>query len=247
MQTKSEFPESKVGRIAKKIGWIFSPLLFVALLVYTFFSAQGLKFDLTTGEVEKTGFVDLKEVTESEVFFDNIKIGKTTTVLTTDKTNPSQEPLNIKVSRSGKSDWTKSIKPKEGFVSILYPIMYPQNLRFDYDNFNVLKTFTSENPNIFFYEKVESGKLNLYKYNVQKQLFGILIRNDKFADLTSSLVKSASLNSVLNGSTGISSSVLKDHSVSSSPLGRSIVVSIPGEKALFIDALWAASINLLPE
>lgn len=235
MQKKSEFPESRMTKIGKRIGWIFSPLLFIALLVYTFFSAQGLKFDLTTGEVEKTGFIDLKELTDADVYFDNIKVGKSTTVLTTDKTNANQDPLNIKVSKSSKLDWQKSIKPKEGFVTILYPMMYPQNLKFDYDSFNALNTFATDNPNIFFYEKIENGKLNLYKYNVQKQLFGILIRNDKFADLTSTLVKNTSLNSVLNGTTGISASVLKEHFISSSFLGRSVVVSVPGERAFLFE------------
>lgn len=235
MKEKSEFPETNLIKVSKKIGWIFSPVLFIALLFYTFFSAQGLKLDLTTGNVERIGYIDINEVSESDVFFDNVKVGNTSVVLTTDKTENNQEPLVLRVQKPGKRTWEKSIKPKEGFVSILYPVMYPEDLRFDYANFEVLSTYNSPNPNIFFYEKVEGNRVILYRYFVQRQLFGILIRDGNFADISNFVIKNDFLSRILAGSNNITSDLLKSRSIYPSHFGRSVLISLHGERALLID------------
>jgi hypothetical protein len=240
---KSEFPKTRMFRFGKYFGWIFSPILFILLLVYTFFSAQGLKLDFTTGNVEKNGFVDIKEITASDVYFDNVLVGRTGRPLNTNKVDSAENPLAIKIVKSDGRTWEKSITPKDGRASILYPILYPSNLTFDKEVIQALNYYNSDNGNVFFYEKIENNKLNLYRYSVQRLLFGISVRNELVLDITPYASK------LTTDVIPMSAETLKTRKVIPGSAGKRTLLTLINERAYIIGENGNAAIlpNYLPK
>lgn len=229
---KSEFPETKLGKFGKKFGWIFSPILFIVLLAYTLLTAQNLSFDPFNGDITKYGNVHVKEVSDSDVYFDGSLVGKTSTVLKTSKVSQTQS-LQVDVKKDGRRTWTKLVKPREGYVSILYPILYPQEIEFQDEAFTATAVYGSKDQNTIFYEKTEGENVYLYRYQVQNLLITLNIRNDKIADITN-IVKKSTFSIPLLNQTNILSS-LKERKIYAGYLGKRVAIIIPNEKIYIID------------
>lgn len=220
---KSEFPETKLTKFGKKFGWIFSPILFLSLLIFTFFTAQNLTVDPFRADIVRYGYVHLKELADSEVYFDGVNVGTTSTVLRTTKVDPNQS-LEIKVLRENRRDWNKIVRPREGFVSILFPILYPQNLSFSNTEIQAIEFYKSENRRIFFYERFEDGKVNLYRYQIQPLLFTLNINNTLFTDISEY---------VLIDNNGEQS--LKERAILPGNQGNKIALVIPNERIIIFE------------
>lgn len=224
---KSEFPETRLTKIGRKIGWLLSPLLFISLLIFTFLSAQSLKFDIISGRIEETAYIHLKEVTDSDVYFDDVKVGRTSQILSTVKDNDSTKPLRVKILSSDDRKWEKSVSFQDGLASIYYPILYPKNIEFDDDSFEASDIYPTDTNGIFFYERIEDNKIKLYRYSASRLLFGLNVRNDLFADLTSYLSKSQSIETP-NIAQFKSKEIIPGHT------GKNVAVIIPNEKAFIL-------------
>lgn len=228
----SEFPETKLSKFGKKFGWIFSPILFIALLSYTLLTAQNLSFDPFNGDIKKFGNVHLKEVSDTDVYFDGSLAGKSSTVLKTDKVSQNQS-LFVEVKKEDRRIWNKVVKPREGFVSILYPILYPNEVQFRDQAFTATAIYKSEDPNTIFYEKTEGENISLYRYQAQNLLFTLNIRNDKIADITNIVKKSTFSIPLLNKENILTS--IKERKVYPGYLGRRVAILVPNEKIYIVE------------
>lgn len=243
---KSEFPETKFGTFTQRFGWIFSPLLFLSLVALTLFVAQGLQVD-SKGNIERKGSIHIKELKNADFYIDDVKVGRTGDVFDTTQTQVEDEPLNVKVTKEGRKDWLKTVKPREGFVSVYYPIMYPKEMKFEDEEIIAHKVYRSTNPNQFFYDKVEDGKLNLYRYTIERQIFLLQNRNDKIADITNTVSKTPLLTSKLIEENP--DSLIKSYSVIPSSLGKFALLAIPDERLYILNESGKISQvpNLVPK
>lgn len=177
----SEFPQTRLSKISNKIGWILSPLILICLIAFTIFYAEGLQVDFDSGEIERKSSVDIRALKNGELSINEAVVGKTPGVF--DIT--SEKLTNLKIIKEGRTDWNKLLKPEPGLVQTYQPILYPKEMDFTDEQFNVKEIYPVHGTNFFFYEKEENNKILIYKYSVTKQLFSTSIQNVLFADITS--------------------------------------------------------------
>jgi hypothetical protein len=216
---KSEFPETKLTRLGKKLGWLFSPLLFISLLTFTIFSVNNIRIDFNSAKIEEMDYIHLRDVSNFDVYLDDNKIGTTSQVLALPRKDNSSHPFKIYIKTNDNRYWEKTIKFQKGFVSVYYPILYPQTLDFKDQSIEAKAVYPTSNPNVFFYEKIENNRLMLYRYSISRLIFRLNIKNEQFIDLTSILKPY---------------NVLRPKKIIPSHLGTHVAIIIPKEKIYII-------------
>lgn len=184
---KSEIPETTLTKIARKIGWLFSPLLFLSLLTFTILSVNNLRIDFNSAKLIEFGHIHLRDVSNFDVYLNDTKIGTTSQVLNVARNNDINNPFKIYIKTADNRYWEKTVKFQKGFVSLYYPILYPKNIDFKEQIINASAVYPTSTPNIFFYEKMENEKLILYRYSISRLIFRSNIKNEQFFDLTNIL------------------------------------------------------------
>lgn len=227
----SEFPETRFSKIGNKLGWVFSPLLLVSLIAFTLFSAERLeiKFDTKKITVERKGALEINGPKDATIFTDNKEKGKAPMALDIDNAGS----VEVSLRKDGRINWTKAITPKPGFVKTIQPILYPKNIDFNSEEIPVNNVYKSDSSNFFFYETIKSNKVSLYRYSIVKQIFGVQVKNDFFADITSLVTQPATTTATIPQES--SESRLKNYQVLPSKTGKYILLQIIGEKAVILD------------
>jgi hypothetical protein len=178
MSYESEFPQTRWSKLGSKIGWLFSPLLLIGLIIFTLFNAE--KLNLTSEGIQRKGSVEIRQIKNGVVYFNDNIVGKVPGIYDTVNT----ELLRIKIKKDGKRDWERTIAPKPGFVKVYSPILYPTAFDFTKQELEIKNFYTKDNSNFFFYERVVGDRILIYKYSINKQIFSVQVKNDIFADIT---------------------------------------------------------------
>jgi hypothetical protein len=239
----SEFPETRFSKIGTKLGWVFSPLLLIVLILFTLSLAEGLRFDFRNGSLERKGSIEIKDLKNALIHLNGEQKAKSPNIL--DFTSTS--PVELKVTKDDRFDWSRTITPKPGFVKTFYPIMYPKDIDFKENEIAVNNVFNNEQANTFFYEKKFENKIQIFKYSIGKQLFGTQEKNDLFRDITELVKDQPVLPSptvtVSPTPTPIGTDVVtaatvitfKNYSVIPSNNGKNLILIVPGVKAYILD------------
>lgn len=221
----SEFPETRFYRVTRRFGWFFSPLLLIALITFTLFIAEGLRFDLKSGSVEKKGSIEIKALKNGIISINGNERARTPSVI--DFTSTS--PVELKVTKDGRHDWKKTVTPRRGFVKTYYPILYPKDMKFDDGEIAASNVYKKDDANFFFYEKRDDKNVLIYRYQIGKQIFGIQERNDLYGNITN-LVKENP-----KPDEDSSQSTFKAYSFLPSNSGKNTLLVVPGERAYLLD------------
>lgn len=181
---KSEFPETTLTKIEKKIGWLFSPLLFLSLLTFTILSVNNLRIDFKSAQLKEFGHIHLRDVSNFDVYLNDTKIGNTSQVLNVARNDDTNKPFKIYINTTDNRYWEKTVTFQKGLVSVYYPILYPTNIDFKEQIIDAYSVYPTSNPNIIFYERIENERLILYRYSISRLIFRYSIKNEQFFDLT---------------------------------------------------------------
>lgn len=179
--SNSEFPETWISRLGTRVGWLFSPVLLISLILLTLFTAEGLQWDFDNKSIERKSSVEIKDIKNASIYFDEKDMGKSPRILDTTST----AKIGIKVTKESRIDWQKTFKPKPGFVRTYYPVLYPTSLDFKDEQIIADEVFSNNVSDAFFYTRKENGKTLLFRYSIVKQIFGSRIQNNLFTDITS--------------------------------------------------------------
>jgi hypothetical protein len=241
-EMNSEFPETTFYKVTRRFGWFFSPLLLITLVVFTIFIAEGLSIDFKNGSVEKKGSIEIKELKNGVIQINNQDRGKTPSLI--DFTSTS--PVELKVTKEARHDWTKTVTPQPGFVRTYYPILYPKDLSFSDVEIPTSNVYSNPDANFFFYEKRDADTVQLYRYSIGKQIFGIQERNELFATITN-LVRetpTATPTPTTTPGTATAQSIplkTRAYTIVPSNSGKNLLIVVPGDRVYILDERGAAS------
>ncbi|GIW57382.1 MAG: hypothetical protein KatS3mg083_327 [Candidatus Dojkabacteria bacterium] len=122
---KSEIPETTLTKIARKIGWLFSPLLFLSLLTFTILSVNNLRIDFNSAKLTEFGHIHLRDVSNFDVYLNDTKIGTTSQVLNVARNNDINNPFKIYIKTADNRYWEKNCKIPKRFCFPLLPYSLP--------------------------------------------------------------------------------------------------------------------------
>ncbi len=226
----SEFPETTFSKFGKKIGWVFSPFLLLSLIIFTLVTAEGLNIGFSDNNVsiERKGSIEIKELKDAEVYLDGDKKEDTPNIYDTTRT---ERPATMLITKESRTNWTKQITVKSGFVRTYYPILYPQELDFKDKQTPVNSTFHDKYSGSFFYEKRVNNRVLLYKYAISKQILGISEKENLFRDLTPFV----SVRSPIPSIETTTHNTFKEYSVIPNHNGTSVLLVVYNEAAYILD------------
>lgn len=230
MSEHSEFPETWLSRFGRKLGWLFSPLLLLTLIIATLFFAEGLKVNLDKGSIEKKASIEIKEVKDAKVYINGQERGVTPDLFDIDSSTTNE--TEVKITKADKKDWNKKLKVEGGFVKTYYPILYPNKIEFTKDIDKITQTYKNNDPQTFFYQKSENNRVQIYKYSLARQIFGIKQTNSLFADITDYVVQRTTETKEDGTTTEISS--IKEYKVIPSNNGERLLLLIPNDRVIVI-------------
>ncbi len=185
MQTKSKLnPETKYKKWEKIFNYVFSPILLIALLILTFFYAQGLRYDNEERKLTPIGSIKTQDVNDAEIFINDEKYGDTNKIIESTKIDADDPPIKINIKKQGRKTWEKYIKPRSGYMISIYPILYPETANFSPIS-EARKFYPSkDNANFLIYERIIEDKIYLTKYSVITQLIFSRQEETPIAEIT---------------------------------------------------------------
>lgn len=171
MEAKSkQNPETKYKKWEKIFNYVFSPILFISLLILTFFYAQGLRYDNEDRKLTPIGSIKAQDVNDAEIFINDVKYGDINKIIESTKIDADDPPIKINIKKEGRKTWEKHMKPRSGYMINIYPILYPETVSFSPVS-EARKFYPSkDNANFLIYEKIIGDKIYLTKYSIITQL-----------------------------------------------------------------------------
>lgn len=178
----TEFPNSFFDKYFKLFNVVFSPLLLISIIVFVIFNAEGIRINTDKNTIQQTGIIDIKDIDDASIYINNQLQGNTPYIY---QSADTINTVNIRLEKSERRNWTKKLQLEAGLVKTFYPILYPNNLSFNSEEINVSATFNGKHNNFsnqtFFY--IHENEPFLYKYSINRTLFGFTPVNEKLFNI----------------------------------------------------------------